>query len=178
MNKKNISKIISFFETLDEETIYNRFCSQVNQDFIIKYIEKLDFQKDGIFGIFNENNEIIGIGECLIFQNHQQYDAEVGFVVNPKYQGKGLGNKLMQRIIRFSKIHNAKILQMYCLKTNKKSLHLAKKYGLKPIITEGEALAKVSINRYCFLIDKIKEQIDEMISSFLITKRKIINGVK
>ena len=178
LNKKYIQEMIIFYKQLDDETIYNRFCSHVSMDFIEKYIQKLEFQKNGIFGILNENNNIIGIGECILFENHHQYDAEVGFVVNPQYQGKGLGNELMKRIIRFSKIHNAKILQMYCLKTNNKSLHLAKKYGLKPIITDGEALAKINIHRYCSIKEKFKEQLEDIIAGLLITKRRILNNWK
>lgn len=161
-------KVIAHFIGLDESSRYSRFCSHIKDDSLRHYVTQMDFEHDGIFGLFNENLNIIGVGECVFSQNldeNGKFQAEVGFSVTPQFQGQGLGNKLMKRVIQFAHANGTEVLIMYCLSTNQKSMHLAKKYGLKTQTSYGETKAIIDMPEVSPLNSQYQENLDEMFAN-------------
>ena len=66
LSEINREKVLKHFLRLDNQSRSSRFCTSSNDDNLIAYVKKIDF-KNGIFGIFNENLDIIGVGECVFF---------------------------------------------------------------------------------------------------------------
>ena len=60
----------------------------------------------------------------------QDNSLEVGFVIHPDYQGKGLGINLVLETVEIAKkeFKNKKVI-LYVLKDNKKAIHIYKKIG-------------------------------------------------
>lgn len=129
------------------------------------YVNKIDF-KNGIFGIFNENLEIIGLGECVFFKDNGKQTAEVAFTVEKEYQGNGLGNKLMKRVVQYANSRDVHELQMYCIRTNQAILHLAKKYNLVPQYEGTEISGVVKTPNILPFISTMNEQFEDNIATF------------
>lgn len=173
LNNSHREKVLEHFKRLDSESIRSRFCSFMNESAIELYVNKINFYKNGIFGIFDDNLNIIGVGECVIEETNK---AEVAFCVEPKYQNQGLGGKLLERIVRFAKAREKTHLEMLCLKSNQKSQYLAKKFGLKVKHSmDGETLAIIEMDKNSSIIEKYNENIDEGLASYWLSQRENIN---
>lgn len=148
------------FLRLDQDSRHSRFCFSISDSSLSSYVDKLNFTRDGIFAIFNSKLEIIGIGECVFYPKNSTV-AEVGFSIEKAYQGKGLGNKLMKRVIQFAHSHQVDTLEMFCLSTNAKSMHLARKHGLKIKQELGESHALIDLPKNLFIQSLINEHIED-----------------
>lgn len=128
LSAKYAPALLKHLARLDKQSLYDRFCVAANHEFIERYVNQINFDHSGIYGVFDQDLELIGVGECVVYSNKEE--AEVAFSIELVHQSKGLGNRLMKKLIQFAKANNINKLNMYCLRTNSKSLHLAKKYGL------------------------------------------------
>ena len=69
------------------------------------------------------------IGYSQIY-NVQEDTVEIGFVVHPTHQNKGLGKKLVEETIKETKTRfKEKKIILYVLKSNLKAIHIYKKLG-------------------------------------------------
>ena len=139
-------------------------------------MEKIDYDKNGIFGLFDNDLNMIGLGECVIYEQKEGHvkEAEVAFSVKKELQGQGLGNRLMKRLVRFAKMNDVEKLQMYCLRSNQASVHLAKKYGLKISFDGTESIAEVSFNEREHFKEIVEDQVDNLIEQTIVSTRKNI----
>ncbi len=171
------AKVLEHFLRLDKDSIYTRFCSPLNPDGITRYVSRINYSRDGIFGIFDQELNIIGVGECVILEDKDH--AEVGFSVELGYQGNGLGGKLMERIVRFAKSMDKHHLEMICLRTNAKSIHLAKKFGLKIQNNyEGESIAVIDMENIQPSVERINEKVEDTFAYYALKQRENINNWK
>lgn len=176
LNNSHREKVSQHFKRLDAESLRSRFCSFMNDSAIDTYVNKINFNKNGIFGIFNDDLDIIGVGECVIGNDHK---AEVAFCVEVKYQNQGLGGKLLERIVRFAKAREKTHLEMLCLKSNQKSQYLAKKFGLKVKHSmDGETLAIIDMDKNNSVIEQFNETIDENLAAYWLNQREGFNNWK
>lgn len=125
---------------LEKEDRYNRFCAQMSDESIWRYVQSIDYQNDGLFGVFNDELTLIGFSH--IGMSRDKSKAEFAFSILAEQQGKGLGNVLMKKAVLFAKAKGVREIQMNCLASNQKSQHLARKHGLTVNVAEyGEKTA-------------------------------------
>jgi GNAT superfamily N-acetyltransferase len=174
LNNSHREKVLFHFKRLDAESLRSRFCSFMNESAIELYVSKINFNKNGIFGIFDDNLNIVGVGECVVEDTNK---AEVAFCVELQYQNQGLGGKLLERIVRFAKAREKTHLEMLCLKSNQKSQYLAKKFGLKiKYSTNGETLAIIDMDKNTSIIEQFNENVDENLAAYWISQRENMNS--
>ena len=112
---KNDNQLIkSFYEQLDEEL--ETFGLPVD-----KLIETLDFVEYEY--IDGKIAGIAGLREGSTFFT----------LVKKEYQNKGLGQKLMEKVIESAKRNNYAYLDSSVIKYNKRSVHINKKHGFRII---------------------------------------------
>lgn len=157
--------VLKHFLRLDSQSRSSRFFCSTSDENMKNYVNKIDF-KNGIFGIFNENLDIIGLGECVFFKAKENMTAEVAFTVEKNYQGNGLGNKLMKRVVQYANSRNVHELHMYCIKTNQAILHLAKKYHLVPQYDGTEISGVVKTPDVLPLFSSMNEQFEDNVATF------------
>jgi len=81
----------------------------------------------------NEFNEIVG----FIFTkvkgrgSKKNFLGELGIFVREDCQGRGVGSKLMESLIKLARRENVKKIYLRVLTDNVKAIHLYKKYGFK-----------------------------------------------
>lgn len=165
LSEINREKVLKHFLRLDNQSRSSRFCTSSNDDNLIAYVKKIDF-KNGIFGIFNENLDIIGVGECVFFNEKEKLSAEVAFTIEKEYQGNGLGNKLMKRVVQYANSKDVHELHMYCIKTNQAIVHLAKKYKLVPQYDGTEISGVVKTPDISPFVSSLNEQFEDNVATF------------
>lgn len=181
LTELNRKKILEHFLRLDINSRSSRFCSPMTDENIGIYVKKIDF-KNGIFGVFNDNLDIIGVGECVFFKEKEKQTAEVAFTIEKDYQKNGLGNRLMKRVVQYANSRDVHELQMYCLRSNKAVLHLAKKYNLVPQYEGSEMSGVVTTPQVMPLISGFNEQFEENVATlelaFTYQKKLITDQIK
>lgn len=163
--------ILMHYLLLDSNSLYQRFHSQFNEYAIKKYVDSIK-DDDICIGIYlddvplREKSATIAIqhninqnfnSNVLIGFLHLSFaeeNAEIGLSIVKKYQGFGLSNVLMSMAISELYLEiNAKDLKikeviMYCDASNKASIALGKKFGLKVVVEN---------NSSCMVIEQIKK---------------------
>lgn len=112
---ENDSRLIkSFYEQLDEELLN----FSLPADTLIQTYDFIEYER--INGI------ITGIGG-LRERNH------LFLITKGAYQGRGFGQKLLQKVIQKAKMNNNSHIQLTVFKTNEAAMHIYEKYGFRKV---------------------------------------------
>ena len=103
------------FERKEEE--------QYHRDYYDKIYSFYDY---GMWGVFDKNTDQM-IGRCGI--DPHEYGAELGYIISPEYQGRGIAFEVCSAIIRYAKEIELPELWAKIDERNKASVNLAKKLG-------------------------------------------------
>ena len=120
-----------------------RFGMLMNDDAIARYVEKIDFTRDRVFGIFGFNLQLIGAAH-LALERDADF-AELGLSVDATERGRGCGLALLQRARLYAANRGYRTLFMYCLAENKTMVHLARLAGLKVVTEQGSVDAHLQL---------------------------------
>lgn len=168
---KHSPEILEHLLRLDKQSAYDRFCIAVNSNFLERYVNQMNFSQSGIFGVFDQELKLIGLGECAVYKNDIE-EGEVAFSIEIEHQSKGLGSRLMKKLIQFAKAHRINKVNMYCQRYNVKSLHLAKKYGLILNHDRDEVSTIINLPVTPYVFQQGYELADEVIANFEIAQKK------
>ncbi len=137
-----------------------RFGMLTQDETIRRYVEKIDFSNDKVFGIFGLDLHLIGVAHLAL--SHEAGFAELGLSVNVSERGQGYGLALLQR----AKLHAVNLgfrtFFMCCLSENKTMVHLAQLAGLKVVVEQGEVDAHLSLEAPNFggvALEAVEDQI-------------------
>lgn len=119
-NKLDSRSVLEFFESLPLETRYKRFMG-----FAIPEIDILIPEKDGIALIAIHENKVIAHAMYKKIGNK----AEMGVVVDDKYQGKGLGTILIGMITEAAYKDGVDIMEAFVLPDNTQMISVLKSLG-------------------------------------------------
>jgi RimJ/RimL family protein N-acetyltransferase len=114
---------------------------------IAQYVERLDFNKDTIFGIFNDELRLIGMAHLAYLPETTGLPraAEFGVSVLPEGRDQGLGTALLKRSAVHSRNTRIETLYVHCLVSNKAMLHLAQKADMQVEYAYGDADAYLKL---------------------------------
>ena len=94
----------NFFDMLSPESIRFRF-GTMGRTPNLEYLKKIcsnDYSQDVILTTRNQQDQIIGIAQ-LVKDRKGENRADLDFVIADKYQGKGLGSKLLDQCIQIAR---------------------------------------------------------------------------
>ena len=107
------------------------------------YVGGIDFDRDALFGAFDENLRLLGAAHLARAPGH----AELGVSVLAGHRNCGLGGALLGRALLHARNWGAHALFMHCLKENAAMTHLARKQGMLVVTEAGEADAWLELPR-------------------------------
>jgi RimJ/RimL family protein N-acetyltransferase len=128
--------LLPHFAALSPEDVRLRFGMLMNGALLEKYVERIDFSNDAIFGIIDEDLALLGMAHLAI--NTEGVFAEIGLSVLPQCRGIGYGTALLKRAALHATNCGIHTLYMRCLAENSVMMHLAQKVGLRLIMETGE----------------------------------------
>ncbi|MBA2673160.1 GNAT family N-acetyltransferase [Ramlibacter sp.] len=115
---------------LDSQDRYLRFGYPANDDQIRRYVARLNFSRDDIFGIYNRNLEMIAMAHLAVADGGgAPSGAEFGVSVLKKARGRGYGARLFERAVVHARNLGVETLFIHALTENTAMLKIARNAG-------------------------------------------------
>ncbi|MFC4622235.1 GNAT family N-acetyltransferase [Comamonas nitrativorans] len=132
--------VLAHLLQLSDADRFLRFGYIANDAQIERYVAKLDFERDEIFGVFNRRLQLIAMAH-LGYGPTPQSGAEFGVSVIKAARGLGLGARLFARAGMHARNRNVKTMFIHALTQNSAMLKIAANAGARVIYhgTEAEA---------------------------------------
>ncbi|MEO6354889.1 MAG: GNAT family N-acetyltransferase [Burkholderiaceae bacterium] len=175
LSERDRHRILRHFLALNEDDRTLRFGMSIKDALITQYVDRLDFSRDTIFGVYTSNFKLIGVGH-LAFAPREAFPdsvsatlkervAEFGVSVSASGRGQGVGSKMFERAAIHCRNADVDTLYMHCLSSNRVMIHIAKKAGMEIHRDHGEADA------YLKLLPAspgtvFREAVEEQVASF------------
>lgn len=130
-------------KNLTTEDRYTRFGYSIKDETIDAVILNILYNpNDHHLFVAEVDDKIIGFGHLA----REGADWELAVSVDHDYQGQGIGNALMDEMIKWGKLHDVHSVFMHCITENRKIQHLARKHGLRTVERSGaEITAQVEL---------------------------------
>jgi GNAT superfamily N-acetyltransferase len=126
---------------LDSEDRRLRFGIPLSDAAVGSYVGRIDFERDALFGIYDEELHLAGAAHVARSDTH----AELGVSVHPALRNRGFGGTLLERACLRARNWGVSALFMHCLKENAAMMHLARKQSMKIVTEAGEADAWLAL---------------------------------
>lgn len=142
-------RMLKHFLALDDSDRLLRFGSILHDEQVIAYVEKIDFGRDVVYGVYNRMFRLVSVGH-LAFAPKEKVPAggasttkdrvaEFGVSVLASARGMGIGSKMFERAAIHCRNSDVDTLYMHCLSSNQTMMHIAKKAGMEIQRERGEA---------------------------------------
>jgi RimJ/RimL family protein N-acetyltransferase len=128
-------QLLPHFLSLDPEDVRLRFGVPISGEAIARYVERIDFDTDAVFGVHDDELALAGIAHVGFTEDL----AELGVSVLPAHRGRGVGTALLARAADHVRNRFVTRLFMHCLAENAAMLHVARKLGMTICVDSGEA---------------------------------------
>lgn len=158
--------IVRHLTALGERDRYLRFGYAASDRQIRQYVEKLDFERDQVFGIFNRKLELIATAHLAYPVDLTQAGfAEFGVSVAPHARGRGYGARLFERAAVHAVNDGIKTLYIHALSENTAMLRIARKAGAVVERSGSESEAHLSLPEATFstrLGERLADQVAQV----------------
>lgn len=172
LSERDRRRLLMHFLALDDSDRLLRFGSVLPDELITRYVQRLDFNRDTVFGVYNDNLTLVAVGH-LAFAPREAVPvvssatlkarvAEFGVSVSASARGRGIGSKLFERAAIHCRNADVDTLYMHCLASNQTMIHIAKKAGMEIHRAYGEADAYLKLppaNPRTVLREAVEEQV-------------------
>jgi RimJ/RimL family protein N-acetyltransferase len=165
-------RLLMHFLALGESDRLLRFGSVLPDELITRYVQKMDFSRDVLFGVYDERLRLLGVGHLAFAPREtnpvlcgatlKERIAEFGLSVAATARGMGIGTKLFERAAIRCRNEDVDTLYMHCLSTNRTMMHIARKAGMEIHRDAGEADAYLKLppaNPTTMLREAVQEQV-------------------
>ena len=123
-------RIAQHLLALDAHDRYLRFGYAAQEAQIRVYTDKLDFERDEIFGIYNRKLELIAMAHLAFASNAEcKSCAEFGVSVLKSARGRGYGARLFDRAVMHARNENVDLMFIHALSENTAMLNIARNAG-------------------------------------------------
>ena len=124
--------LATHFLALDSDDRRLRFGAPISDHAILQLEERIDFERDELFGIADDDLRLIGVVHVAFYPDK----AELGLSVLPAARGLGVGNALFERAVMHLTNRGVREVFVHCLSENGAMMHLASKHGMR-VVREG-----------------------------------------
>jgi GNAT superfamily N-acetyltransferase len=118
-----------------------RFGSSLSAAGINEYVDRIDFQRDAVFGVHDMSLVLVGAVHLALPDAH----AELGLSVLSGHRGRGVGSALFERAAAHARNRSVPRLYMHCLRENLAVVHIARKFEMDIVAEAGEADAHLAL---------------------------------
>jgi RimJ/RimL family protein N-acetyltransferase len=155
-------RLLAHFLSLNADDRLLRFGQMVPDHVIENYVRTIDFTRDTLFGVFDEQLALAGVGHLAYLPPEgDKRMAELGVSVLENARGKGVGSKLFGRAAMHCRNTRVTTLYIYCLSRNTTMMHIAKKAGMRIEHAHGSADAYLTLppaDQVSIIAEMLQEQ--------------------
>lgn len=131
---------------LPERDRYLRFGYLPTCEQIERFVARLDHGQCTLFGIFDDQLELLGMAQLSYIAVHQQANtAEFGVSVGVKYRGMGFGRALFSRCIAHARNQGVQHLVVHALSENATMIQMARSAGAIVERDGGDSMAYIKL---------------------------------
>lgn len=148
-------RLLMHFLALPDSDRLLRFGSMLSDELVTRYVQRIDFGRDTLFGVYDSKLKLIGVGHLafaardakptLTDVTNKDRVAEFGLSVSASARGLGIGSKLFERAAIHCRNADIDILTMQCLASNQIMMRIARKAGMQIQRAHGEADAYLKL---------------------------------
>lgn len=141
LSERDRRRLLMHFLELGESDRLLRFGEAWSDEAITRYVQKLDFTRDAVFGVFDDDTSLVGVGHLAFVPREalpalreatpKARIAEFGVSVSARARRIGIGSKLFERAAIHCRNEDIDTLYMHCLSSNKAVIHTARKAGME-----------------------------------------------
>jgi len=126
---------------LGERDRYLRF-GQIASDLqIARYVARIDFERDEVFGIFNHRLDVVALAHLALAGPN----AEFGVSVLPQVRGRGFGGRLFERALLLARNRGVGTLVIHALSENTAMLRIVRRAGARIDHDGGDTVSRLSL---------------------------------
>ena len=172
LEERDRRRMLRHFMELDSSDRLLRFGTILPDEQVQAYVERIDFARDTVYGVYNQVFKLVAVGHLAFtanpaavtdrFATDKARVAEFGVSVSRSARGLGIGSKLFERAAIHCRNGDIDTLYMHCLASNQTMMHIAKKAGMEILRDHGEADAYLRLlpsNPASVLQEALEEQV-------------------
>lgn len=175
LSERDRRRMLMHFLALDMSDRLLRFGTMLPDELVTRYVQMLDFSRDTIFGVFDDDLALLGVGHLAFMPRESSpvltnatlkaHIAEFGVSVSASARGMGIGSKLFERAAIHCRNEDVDTLYMHCLSSNQTMIHIAAKAGMEIHREYGEADAYLKLTP-ASPATMLAEAVEEQFASF------------
>ncbi|MFT5532527.1 MAG: GNAT superfamily N-acetyltransferase [Burkholderiaceae bacterium] len=187
LSERDRRRMLMHFLALGESDRLLRFGTALPDELITRYVQKLDFVRDTLFGVYDNDLRLIGVGHLAFAPRDavptgadattKERIAEFGLSVSDSARGKGVGTKLFERAAIHCRNADVDTLYMHCLSSNQTMIRIARKAGMQIRRSYGEADAYLKLlpaNASSVMLEAVQEQVAQFDYAYKANNRAAI----
>ncbi len=155
LTERDRRRLLMHFLALDDDARLLRFGTNLPDELITRYVQKINFSRDAVFGVYDDCLKLVGVGHLAYAPSGampgtaaittRERVAEFGVSVLAAYRGQGIGSRLFARAATHCRNDEVDTLYVHCLAVNKVMIHIAIKAGMTIHSDHGEADAYLKL---------------------------------
>ncbi|MDC8760428.1 GNAT family N-acetyltransferase [Janthinobacterium fluminis] len=171
LHERDRRRMLKHFLALEKSDRLLRFGTQLPDELVESYVNKIDFSRDVVYGVYNRVFKLIAVGHLAFAPKEKspakhaattkERVAEFGVSVLRSTRGMGVGTKMFERAAIHCRNNDVDTMYMHCLSSNQTMMHIAKKAGMEIQRDYGEADAYLKLlppNPASVLQEAVEEQ--------------------
>ncbi|MES2831912.1 MAG: GNAT family N-acetyltransferase [Pseudomonadota bacterium] len=180
LSERDRRRLLMHFLELPESDRLLRFGNILSDALVTRYVQRLNFARDAVFGVFDADLALVGVGHLGFVPcdtkpasstiTAKERIAEFGLSVSAYARGCGIGTKLFERAAIHCRNEDIDTLYMHCLTSNQTVIHIARKAGMQIHRAHGEAEACLKI-RPADSCSLMQEAVEEQVAALDYTIR-------
>lgn len=141
LNEGIRATLVAHFLELPTKDRHLRFCSALGPAAIAAYVERIDFDRDAVFGVHDDRRALVGVAHMAI----EDDVAELALSVLPEHRGLGVGSALFGRAMTYARSRSIPRLFMHFLLGNAPIVRIARRFGMDIVADADEADAHLRL---------------------------------
>ncbi len=148
LSARHRGRILAHLLALPAADRYLRFGYSANDAQIGVYVDRLDFERDEVFGIFNHRLDVVALAHLAYLPQRQAGDAagaEFGVSVAAHCRGRGWGARLFDRAVLHARNRHVQHLVIHALAENAAMLRIVRRAGAQVRLDGADAQAQLTL---------------------------------
>lgn len=137
-------RLLAHFRRLDDESRRLRFGRAVTDDVLARYCEETDWLRAVMLGYFVDG-ELRGLGELRRLPGPEQRTGEFAVTVETPWRGRGVGTRLLRRLVVLARNRGIDAVYMLCLLDNRPVQRIASKLSASLSLSWGEVEGRIEL---------------------------------
>ena len=160
LSARHRARVLAHLLALAPADRYLRFGYCATDAQVTRYVERLDFEQDQLFGIFNRRLELVAMAHLAYLPQGTggARMAEFGVSVLGQARGRGLGSRLFDHAVLHARNRNIDTLIIHALTENTAMLRIAYNAGARVLRQGSDAEALLQLPPYT-----VASQIEELL---------------